>query len=421
MALYIKALTGNCELSTGAFTPTSAVQGFTGDNEGMQVSISFFDNGVEYTIPGDVEIRAHLFYESRKIMTPSVLLDVDGNEASFLVPDTFTAVSGTPLLVVRMVNADGKSSVLCAFVVTTKAAVADNVIYLTPPSPDTIVYIGRSPYIGVNGHWFVWDNTTGGFVDSGVIGAGTNGNPGYAHIKYSTVEPTSDDDMTDTPSAYIGIYAGTSATAPTTYTSYQWYPWKGIPGNNGTSAYLHIRWGTSLTPETLLLTPDEYIGVAATNSATAPTDYTGYAWYQWKGTPGDVSTVDGVSPDEAGNVALGAVRYTAQTLTTMEQTQARANIGAASAEAMDAKASGSSPTATLPTTGWTGSGPYTYDANVMGVTADNALIVSPAPASKAAYEACKAYASAQGTGTLTFTAESVPTESITVNVVVLNL
>lgn len=77
-------------------------------------------------------------------------------------------------------------------------------------------------------------------------------------------------------------------------------------------------------------------------------------------------------------------------------------------------------TATLPTSGWSGTGPYTYTASVTDVTADNVVLAGPAPASKAVYEDCGAYPSAQGAGTLTYIAESVPTSTITVNVVVLN-
>lgn len=78
-------------------------------------------------------------------------------------------------------------------------------------------------------------------------------------------------------------------------------------------------------------------------------------------------------------------------------------------------------TVTLPTSGWSGTGPYTYTATVASVTATNLVLAGPAPASKADYEDCGAYASAQGAGTLTFTAKSVPTTAITVNVATYNL
>lgn len=76
---------------------------------------------------------------------------------------------------------------------------------------------------------------------------GVPGNPGYVHIKWSSVEPTSDADMGDIPDAWMGIYSGSSSTAPTAYTAYAWYKIKGetgargftgARGANGTKIYL---------------------------------------------------------------------------------------------------------------------------------------------------------------------------------------
>ena len=69
-----------------------------------------------------------------------------------------------------------------------------------------------------------------------VIGAyGETGQNWYVHIKYSDDMPTSDSDIGDVPSTYIGVYSGTSADAPTAYTAYTWYHWKGLKGDTGTS------------------------------------------------------------------------------------------------------------------------------------------------------------------------------------------
>ena len=77
-------------------------------------------------------------------------------------------------------------------------------------------------------------------------------------------------------------------------------------------------------------------------------------------------------------------------------------------------------TATLATSSWSGSGPYTKSVSVTGVTATNNVFVSPAPASFTHYGECGIYCSAQGSGTLTFTATTVPTSSLTVNVAIFN-
>ena len=79
------------------------------------------------------------------------------------------------------------------------------------------------------------DQTTSTFqVKNGV--KGDKGDSQYVHIKYSSTMPTKDSDMYDTPDDYIGIYSGASSTAPTDYTSYSWFKYKGEKGDIGTPA-----------------------------------------------------------------------------------------------------------------------------------------------------------------------------------------
>lgn len=64
---------------------------------------------------------------------------------------------------------------------------------------------------------------------------------------------------------------------------------QGPPGTNGTSQYVHIRYsansnGNPMT--TTWQTTSEYIGLANTTSATAPTSYTAYSWALIKGADG---------------------------------------------------------------------------------------------------------------------------------------
>ena len=79
------------------------------------------------------------------------------------------------------------------------------------------------------------DQTTSTFqVKNGV--KGDKGDSQYVHIKYSSAMPTKNSDMYDTPDNYIGIYSGASSTAPTDYTSYTWFKYKGEKGDIGTPA-----------------------------------------------------------------------------------------------------------------------------------------------------------------------------------------
>lgn len=60
----------------------------------------------------------------------------------------------------------------------------------------------------------------------------------------------------------------------------------------------------------------------------------------------------------------------------------------------------------------------TISAN--GVTADNTIIPSPAPASHVAYGEAGIYCSAQGENVLTFTCSEIPSTDLTVNVLIMN-
>ena len=85
---------------------------------------------------------------------------------------------------------------------------------------------------------------------------------------------------------------------------------------------------------------------------------------------------------------------------------ARANLGAVSM---------TTAVVTLAANSWSSN---KQTVSVTGVTADNTVIPSPAPASYAVYAENGVYCSAQAAGKLTFTCESVPSSAITVNLAV---
>ena len=58
--------------------------------------------------------------------------------------------------------------------------------------------------------------------------------------------------------------------------------------------------------------------------------------------------------------------------------------------------------------------------SVSGVTSDSIVLVTPAPASYTAYHGSGVYCSAQGSGTLTFTAVNKPTSKLTVNLLLIS-
>lgn len=82
------------------------------------------------------------------------------------------------------------------------------------------------------------DGTSGTFtVTNGA--KGDKGDNQYVWIKYASQEPTaSSHSFGDVPDNWIGIYSGDSATAPTDWQQYKWFQIKGEQGDTGAPATL---------------------------------------------------------------------------------------------------------------------------------------------------------------------------------------
>ena len=74
-------------------------------------------------------------------------------------------------------------------------------------------------------------------------------------------------------------------------------------------------------------------------------------------------------------------------------------------------------TPTLFSTNWSNN---TYILSALGVTADNTVIVAPAPASSDDYTAAGIKCTAQTTNQLTFTCETTPTNNIGISLLIVN-
>lgn len=133
---------------------------------------------------------------------------------------------------------------------------------------------------------------------------GRNGNNGrdgvssYIYRKYS--DSANGSPMSDNSNLkYIGIYTGTSATAPTTPSAYTWSKIKGedgqqgVPGARGTdgrTSYLHTAYANSATGDrdfsTTNSTNKEYIGTYTDFEINDSNDYRRYKWVKIKGENG---------------------------------------------------------------------------------------------------------------------------------------
>ncbi|MDD6467267.1 MAG: hypothetical protein PUF50_03695 [Erysipelotrichaceae bacterium] len=138
--------------------------------------------------------------------------------------------------------------------------------------------------------------------------AGEDGTNAYIWVKYldNAPEVSSDSDLKDTASSYMGIYYGSLQDAPTDIVSYEWFNIKGEKGEtgatgpqgakgeagvDGTNAYIWIKYLDN-APEVssdsdLKDVASSYMGVYYGTLANAPTDIASYQWYNIKGEKGD--------------------------------------------------------------------------------------------------------------------------------------
>ena len=391
----------------------------------------------------------------------------------------------------------------------------------------------KTPYVGENGNWYVWDTATGAFKDSGEPSRGPKGDAftyadftaeqlaglkgpkgdAFTYADFTTEQlaglkgPKGDafkySDFTPAQLAALKGDPGTPATVTSTETVYQ-------AGTSGTEAPTGT-WSADVPT----VPQGQYLWTRVTTSFNtgSPVVYYSVSRFGVDGS-GSVVSVNGVGPDNAGNIQLtgddimaddetvsdkltslqgqmGTLQTNFNSLSdnvvsTLNTTQAKitatgvlkgtgTNVEAAQAGvdyqapltgskgkyvgftadntpgAVDLPSASAdtkgitylvdsytstdtgkaatpkavnevykllpvSTSVTLTAAGWS-NGEQTV--SVAGVTADNHAIVAPAPASRDTYINSDVRCTAQGAGTLTFTAASTPTVDVTVNVIVL--
>lgn len=158
---------------------------------------------------------------------------------------------------------------------------------------------------------------------------GDKGDNAHVWIKYASQEPTeASHSMGDIPDAWVGIYSGNSATAPTDYTQYKWYKIKGEQGDTGAAATLMNKsvtyqvsgsgtiipsgsWGSSIP----VVSQGKYLWTKTEVQFNTGDPIVSYSVARMgMDGSGSVSSVAGVSPDETGNVTLTAADVGAPTV-----------------------------------------------------------------------------------------------------------
>lgn len=260
-----------------------------------------------------------------------------------------------------------------------------------------------------------------------VVGVyGDTGQAWYVWIRYAGQQPTSDSDIGTTPDNWMGVYSGTSSTAPTHYTDYQWFQIKGAKGSTGdTGASIASVTRTGGTGEPG--STDTYT-ITLDTGAVAGT----FTVYNGLNGTGAVATVNGIQPDASGNVSLTAanistsggtnVQATLTDLSDNKQTRITANgILKGNGTTVSAATKGTdygalSFTVTLTVSGWSGNAQTVSNSNFS--TSGYAYIVSPASSSFSDYASAQIYADDVTTsGQMTFHCTDAPTSALTVNIV----
>ena len=182
----------------------------------------------------------------------------------------------------------------------------------------------------------IYKTSTGGLVDTYTIryndsttstftvtnGAkGDKGDNAYTWFKYASEKPTSSSSsMGDEPDNWLGVYSGNKSEPPTDPMEYTWSLIKGEKGQTGDPATIVTNkteyqvsdsgtiipsgiWSTSIP----VVTPGKFLWARTTTQFNTGTPNYSYSISRFgiDGT-GSVVTVNGVSPDEFGNVELTA-------------------------------------------------------------------------------------------------------------------
>ncbi len=161
----------------------------------------------------------------------------------------------------------------------------------SPTSPST-GYVAGNLYLN-NSTWDLWQCIgTDSWVNKGNIKGetglkGADGINYYIHIRYSdkydgtgfTASPTAS-------SEYMGVYYGTSQTAPTNKQDYQWTSYVGA---SGTSAYVHIMYSENADGTGFVSIPTplcKYIGFYSGPLSSPPANKSYYTWSEYVGKSG---------------------------------------------------------------------------------------------------------------------------------------
>lgn len=177
---------------------------------------------------------------------------------------------------------------------------------------------GTNPVVDVYTITMADESTTTFSVTNGL--KGDTGAQTYVFFRWAHEEPSTWADTTNQPDEWMGVYAGTASTQPTTVGAYSWVKVRGDKGDTGDASSIttqNVSYQTSSsgtvapsgswTTTIPTVAPGDFLWTRtqlAFNDGTTVTAYS-VSRYGIDGS-GAVSTVNSVSPDGNGNIALTA-------------------------------------------------------------------------------------------------------------------
>lgn len=301
------------------------------------------------------------------------------------------------------------------------------------------VHAGTNPVVDTYTIVFADETSTTFTVTNGL--KGDTGQATYVWVRYSSIASPGDEDLSTTPSTYIGVYTGPSSTAPTTASSYQpWFKWKGETGDaalvtNSVSDYQASNDGTvppsgTWTEEAPVVSAGNYLWTRTTIT------FTGNQQVQFFSAARQGLNGNGSPATETPLVDSGAGVVGSQNVYAREDHQhplnvatsgypeplsgANGNLGEATTYARSDHAHPASTltfSVSLVRTAWSNGAQTVSNANFVDI--GYVYYVFPATANRDEYTACKIYADdVSSAGSMTFHCGAVQTSGeITVNVV----
>ena len=181
MPIPQRTLSGKCEISTGVLEITNMPPAYTGEIGSVKIEIEFTNGGSAYNIPSGTVATMYMYYPAKNQMTRSVTMSISEDTVSGAFGEDDMLLSGTPNIVVQLIDtSSGNLIVACTIPIKITATRAPGIVTVEPATPDEIVYLGRSPYVGENGNWYEWDTDTASYTDTGVSAQGPAGPAGPA-------------------------------------------------------------------------------------------------------------------------------------------------------------------------------------------------------------------------------------------------